>query len=123
MGGFFSSAPCMGGFALAFAGASFGLPGLANFIGEFFSLVGAFQAYPLMTVLAAFGLIGSAIYGIVLFQKSFQGPASQQVSELKVTDLSIREFSISASLFVLLLAIGLYPELILQYSVYMRTVS
>ena len=35
MGGYWQSAPRLGGFALAFAAAAFGLPGLANFIGEF----------------------------------------------------------------------------------------
>ena len=63
----------MGGFALAFAAAAFGLPGLANFVAEFLSLVGAFQVYPVLTICAALGLIGSAIYGMVLFQNSFQG--------------------------------------------------
>lgn len=110
MGGFWQSAPRMGGFGLAFAAAAFGLPGLANFVGEFLSLVGAYQVFPMMVILAAFGLIGSAIYGMVLFQKTFQG------SSLKaVEDLSCRELIISSSLLMLLVILGLYPNLVLQY--------
>ena len=111
MGGFWHSAPRMGGFALAFAGAAFGLPGLANFIGEFFSLVGAFQVMPAFTIIAALVLIGSAIYGIVLFQTSFQGAAKQEI-----IDLQLRELLICGSLLLMLLAIGLYPTLLLKFS-------
>jgi len=111
MGGFWHSAPRMGGFALAFAGAAFGLPGLANFIGEFFSLVGAFQVMPAFTIIAALGLIGSAIYGMVLFQTSFQGAAKQDI-----IDLQLRELLICGSLLLMLLAIGLYPTLLLKFS-------
>ena len=110
MGGFWHSAPRMGGFALAFAGAAFGLPGLANFVGEFLSLAGAFQIAPVFVIFAAFGLIGSAIYGMMLFQTSFQGPPTTVVN-----DLSSRELLIVGSLFILLVFFGLYPNAVLQY--------
>ena len=111
MGGFWKSSPVMGGFALAFAAAAFGMPGLANFIGEFYSLVGAFQRFPLITICAALGIIGSAIYGMLLFQSSFHGPVKNSF-----IDLSIRERFIAITLFAFLLVIGLFPNLILQYS-------
>lgn len=110
MGGFWKSSPVMGGFALAFAAAAFGMPGLANFVGEFYSLVGAFQRFPVITIFAALGIIGSAIYGMILFQSSFHGPVKNSF-----IDLSIRERFIAITLFVCLLVIGLFPNLILQY--------
>mgnify|MGYP003384301012 CR=1 FL=1 len=113
MGGFWQSAPRMGGFALAFAAAAFGLPGLANFVAEFLSLVGAFQVYPLLTMFAALGLIGSAIYGMVLFQNSFQGEASPPKSLFK--DLSTRELLVCSALLSLLIVIGFYPNLVLTF--------
>lgn len=113
MGGFWQSAPRMGGFALAFAAAAFGLPGLANFVAEFLSLVGAFQVYPLLTMFAALGLIGSAIYGMVLFQNSFQGEASPSKSLFK--DLSTRELLVCSALLSLLIVIGFYPNLVLTF--------
>lgn len=121
MGGFWQSAPRMGGFALAFTAAAFGLPGLANFVAEFFSLVGAYQRFPVMTILAAFGLIGSAIYGMVLFQNAFQGKRKreskghQPEEEKKITDLSKRELLVFSSLLALLIIIGFYPNLVLMY--------
>ena len=121
MGGFWQSAPRMGGFALAFTAAAFGLPGLANFVAEFFSLVGAYQRFPLMTILAAFGLIGSAIYGMVLFQNAFQGKrqgqskGQQPEEDNKINDLSKRELLVFSSLLALLIIIGFYPNLVLMY--------
>ncbi|GLX77504.1 NADH-quinone oxidoreductase subunit M [Thalassotalea insulae] len=111
MGGFWHSAPVMGGYTLAFAAAAFGLPGLANFIGEFFSLIGAFQRFPLITIGAALGIIGSAVYAMVLFQSSFHGPIKQGF-----IDLSIRERIIAVSLLAGLLIIGIFPNVILQFS-------
>jgi len=109
MGGFWTSAPRMGGFALAFAAAAFGLPGLANFIGEFLSLVGAYQTFPVAVMFAALGLIGSAIYGMYLFQSSFQGKQKQTIS-----DFSLRENLVSATLLALLIIIGLFPNTLLR---------
>lgn len=110
MGGLFSSAPRMGGMLLAFVAAAFGLPGLVNFVGEFLSLTGAFKVYPVQVVLAALGLIGSAIYGMHLFQQSFQGKVQHQI-----IDLDTRELFICSSLLLLLLLFGLFPELILNH--------
>jgi len=116
MGGFWLNTPRMGGFALAFSAAAFGLPGLANFVAEFLSLVGAYQRYPLLTILAAFGLIGSAIYGMVLFQSVFHGK-SQVKHQVKqpINDLSPRELLVFSSLLALLIFIGLYPNSILGF--------
>jgi len=111
MGGFWKSAPLMGGFALAFAASAFGLPGLANFVGEFFSLIGSYQRFPVITIFAALGIIGSAIYGMLLFQSSFQGPAKHAF-----IDLTIRESFIAISLFSALLVLGLFPNLVFQFT-------
>ncbi len=110
MGGLFASAPRMGGMLLAFVAAAFGLPGLVNFVGEFMSLAGSFKAMPLQVILASLGLVGSAIYGMYLFQQSFQGPV-----KTNIIDLSSRELLICGSLLSLLVIFGLYPELILNH--------
>ncbi len=123
MGGMFSSAPRMGGMLLAFVAAAFGLPGLLNFVGEFMILTGSFKVQPTAVVFAAIGLVGSAIYGMYLFQQSFQGPSKQVI-----VDLSKREIIICMSLLALLISLGLFPETLLmhfpeQYSVAADSVS
>lgn len=113
MGGFWLNTPRMGGFTLAFSAAAFGLPGLANFVAEFLSLVGAYQRYPILTILAAFGLIGSAIYGMVFFQSVFHGKC--KANEKPINDLSSRELLVFSSLLALLIFIGFYPNSILGF--------
>lgn len=115
MGNLALSAPLMAGVTLVFVSAAFGLPGLANFIGEFFSLVGVFAVYPIHAILASLGLIGSAIYGMRLFQTAFHG-ANSDSTALKVEDLSIREGTICLTLIALLLVLGVFPHLLLQFN-------
>jgi NADH-quinone oxidoreductase subunit M len=109
MGGFWLSAPRMGGFLLAFSAAAFGLPGLVNFVGEFMSLLGAFQVYPVAVMFAALGLISSAVYGLMMFQQSFHG-----VARMPIVDLSGRELMVCSILLLFLLLFGLKPNLLLQ---------
>ena len=82
-------------------------------------MVGAYQRFPLLTILAAFGLVGSAIYGMVLFQSAFQGQrqgirASEGISS-EIQDLSIRELLVFTTLLALLIIIGFYPNLVLEF--------
>lgn len=73
MGGLWASMPRLGSIALFFAVASLGLPGLANFIGEFLVLFGTFGTYPLLTAVAATGMVTAAIYSLALIQRTFHG--------------------------------------------------
>src|SRR5574337_2054519 len=51
MGGLWGVVPRLASIALFFALASLGLPGLANFIGEFLVLFGSFSTQPVLTIL------------------------------------------------------------------------
>ena len=109
MGGLWQSAPKLGAMVLIFVAAGVGLPGLANFIGEFMALIGSFSHFPVLTLLAALGLIGSAIYGMHLFQSAFQGTPGAELP-----DLSRRELGFSMALVIGLLVVGLYPNSVLR---------
>src|SRR5690606_24179637 len=76
MGGLWAVLPGMAAMALFFSIAALGMPGLGNFVGEFLSLIGAFQANRLLTVLAALGLILAAVYSLWVIQRVFHGPVS-----------------------------------------------
>ncbi len=112
MGGFWPQAPRMAALAMFFAMASLGLPGLANFVGEFLILLGSFQASITVTVFAAIGLVGATVYSLWIIQRVFHGRPSHSV----LTDLSFRETTILAVLVIGLLGIGLYPRPVLQTS-------
>ena len=70
--------------------ASIGLPGLAGFVGEFLILFGAFRWNVTFAVVAASGVILSAVYMLWMFQRVNYGPVTNPKNE-KMADLSTRE--------------------------------
>ena len=111
MGGFWSKAPKMGVIALIFAMASLGLPGLGNFIAEFLTLVGSWQANHWLTVFATTGLVLATAYSLRIMQKVFFEPAPVQQA---LPDLTSREMLIAVPMVVLILWLGLYPQPVLD---------
>jgi NADH-quinone oxidoreductase subunit M len=107
MGGLWLQMPGMGAIALLLIMASLGLPGLGNFIAEFLILLGAFKVNVWLTVLAATGLIFSAVYSLRIVQKVFFG-TPEKVGP--VPDFSWREMVIMAALTLSITWLGVYPQ-------------
>jgi NADH-quinone oxidoreductase subunit M len=107
MGGLWKQVPVMGAMGMIFVMASLGLPGMANFVGEFLVLAGAFKASVLMTSLACTGLVAATIYALRILQKVFLG---KENSSWNIKDLSIREKLVSAFLVILVVYLGLFPK-------------
>jgi NADH-quinone oxidoreductase subunit M len=111
MGGFWTVAPNMGGATTVFVMASLGIPGLADFVGEFLTLLGTWQTAPVLTVLAAVGILIGTVYGLKLLQHAFYG---ENVHNHAFPDLNGREVLIAGVMIVMLVAIGLYPAPVLD---------
>jgi len=111
MGGFWPAVPRMGGFALFFAVASLGLPGLGNFVAEFLVLLGSFEASRLLTVLAALGIVAAAVYSLWIIQRVFHG---EPRTERNLTDLDGREAVVLGAMAVALVWLGLNPQPVLE---------
>ncbi len=107
MGGLWTSMPVMGGVAMVFTMASLGLPMLGNFIAEFLILLGTFPVNSALTVVAAVGLVFAALYSLRMVQKVFLGPIKVAVP---LKDLSARELTLMAALSISIVAVGLYPQ-------------
>lgn len=111
MGGFWQSMPGMGATALLFAMASLGLPGLGNFVAEFLTLLGAWQASVFWTVIAALGLIFSAVYSLRIVQRVFHGsPLEKRLAP----DLNVREWIVLGAMIAVICWLGLYPRPVLN---------
>ncbi|WP_226648515.1 NADH-quinone oxidoreductase subunit M [Microbulbifer variabilis] len=114
LGGLWGRLPKLSAIALFFAVASLGLPGLGNFVAEFTVLVGSFRTNHWMTALAAIGLIGAALYALLMMQKVFFGKLNKRlekpIREHEATDLNIRESCALLTLAALLVFIGLHPQ-------------
>jgi len=108
-GGVVNTMPWFGGLLVFFAMANAGLPGTSGFVGEFMVILGAIQINFWYAFLAAFTLIFGAAYTLWMVKRVFYGAvANDQVAAL--SDLNKREFFILATLAVLVLALGVYPQ-------------
>lgn len=113
MGGLFGRMGSLPGFALVFVFASLGLPGTANFIGEFLILFGTFDVAPWVVVIACGGLIMAAIYSLVMMHRVYWG-AKHAGADLP--GLGVREYGMLLALLCLTLGVGLYPQIVLDVS-------
>jgi NADH-quinone oxidoreductase subunit M len=111
MGGLAARIPRLSGLALLFVIATLGLPGLANFVGEFLVLAGSFGANAVLTGIAASGLVISVIYALALFQRAFQGEPRMTGP---LADLSLRETATLGVLALIVLGLGVYPQPVLD---------
>lgn len=107
MGGFWTKVPFMGTVGLVFVLASLGLPGLGNFVAEFLTLIGTWQANHVLTVFAALGVVAATAYSLRIMQKVFLG---KSLNDKALSDLSMREKFILIPLVVAIIWLGLFPQ-------------
>ncbi|MES2795432.1 MAG: NADH-quinone oxidoreductase subunit M [Bacteroidota bacterium] len=99
--------------------ASLGLPAFSGFIGEFFSLMGAFNSshFPkYFTALAAFGIVIGASYFLWTFKRIFLGNFWIKNEAILMTDLKYYEWIMFVILAIVTLSIGIMPNLIFDIS-------
>jgi NADH-quinone oxidoreductase subunit M len=142
-GGVAKLMPVYAAFFLIIMFSSVGLPGTNGFVGEFLILVGTFkqEAFGLQpyAIVAASGVILSAIYMLWMYQRVMQGPVQGEADleahdghgavavtpagtavnataaggaahALHLTDINAREIAILLPIVVLILWIGIYPK-------------
>ncbi len=107
MGGLWEKAPVFGAVVLIFSLASLGLPGLGNFIAELLILTGVYKTNIMMSCLASLGLIAATIYSLRIIQKVLFGNKNR---DWKMSDLTLREKMVSASLVIVIVWLGLFPN-------------
>jgi NADH-quinone oxidoreductase subunit M len=111
MRGFWTRMPVMGGISMVFVMASLGLPGLGNFIAEFLTLVGAWQASHILTIFATIGLVGATAYSLRIMQNVFYGKV---FTTHDLPDVSLREKLILLPMVVVIIILGVYPAPIIN---------
>ncbi len=98
---------------MVFTLANAGLPGTSGFVGEFLSLIGAFQVSSWVALLATTGIILGAAYSLWLYRRVVFGQLTKP--DLKtMTDLSPREIAIFAPLVATVILFGFYPDPLLN---------
>ena len=101
--------PIMAGVFAIVTFAALGLPGLNSFVGEFMTLLGAWQRAPVLALFAAIGLILTPVYMLRLFQGVTQGAPAGPVPR---SDIYAAQLGVLAPLIVLMFVLGLDPALL-----------
>ena len=97
--------------ALAFF-AAMGLPGLSAFISEVLVLLGAWQKYPGLTIVAASAVILTAGYMLWTMQRIYLGPPNEKY--LGLPEINARELVTLVPLGVIVVILGVYPHAVLD---------
>jgi len=98
---------------MVFTMANVGLPGTSGFVGEFLTLIGAFQVNTWVAFFATFGVILSAGYALWLYRRVVFGRL-EKPQLAGITDMSLREKVILVPLVALTILFGFYPQPILD---------
>ena len=113
LGGLAARMPWAGGLLALGAMAAMGLPGLAVFVSEFMSIMGGYDAYPVQGVLAALGIVLSAMYLLYMLARVIFGPIQKPAYEA-VGDAGRVEMAAAVPLAVLLVLFGVFPALLIS---------
>jgi NADH-quinone oxidoreductase subunit M len=92
---------------------SVGLPGTSGFVGEFLSLMGAFQADTLVALFATTGVVFGAAYMLVLYRRVIFGE-QKNPDAAAMPDLNKTEYGILVPLSVMVIIFGVAPGLVMQ---------
>jgi proton-translocating NADH-quinone oxidoreductase chain M len=113
LGGLAARMPWAGGLLALGALAAMGLPGLAVFISEFMSIMGAYATFPVQGVLAALGIILSAMYLLYMLGRVIFGPIERHAYD-EIGDAGPAEMASVVPLAVLLVVLGVFPALLIS---------
>ncbi len=98
---------------MVFTMANVGLPGTSGFVGEFLTLIGAFNSNAWVALFATTGVILSAAYALYLYRRIIFGVLDKP-SLQGIADLSAREIALLAPLLLLTIYYGVRPGPILD---------
>ena len=111
MGGMALRAPVLATLFLIVALATLAMPGSPNFVGEILILFGAFEDKFVFAAVATLGIVLASVYGIRLFQRSMHNRVGPGVEGGDVARLDL---GLLVPLIAALIALAVYPQLILE---------
>jgi len=92
---------------------SVGLPGTSGFVGEFLTLMGAFQADTIVAAFATTGVVFGAAYMLVLYRKVIFGE-QKNAGAAAMPDLTRTEFGYLVPLVLMVILFGVAPGLVMK---------
>jgi len=110
-GGLVNRMPWYAAVFMLFTMGNVGLPGTSGFVGEILTMTGVYQASTWTALVAATGVILSAVYALTLYRRVIFGDIANPALA-QITDLDWREVAIFTPLIVATLVLGVVPSLI-----------
>jgi NADH-quinone oxidoreductase subunit M len=114
LGGIRNAAPTLSSIFIIIMLGSVALPLTSGFVGEFLLINSIFRYNNYMGAVAGLTIILGAVYMLVAFQKAMSGETNTLTSVFK--DLTIQEKLVLIPIVIMILAIGIYPNPILEIS-------
>ena len=111
MGGQAMRAPVLAALFLVLALANLAMPGSANFIGEFYILNGVFQSKIALAFIASIGIALAAFYSLRMYQRVMHNRLPEGAES---REIGLRDGLVLAPLVAVIVALALYPGLILD---------
>ncbi|ACG78203.1 NADH dehydrogenase I, M subunit [Phenylobacterium zucineum HLK1] len=110
-GGLVNRMPWYAAVFMLFTMGNVGLPGTSGFVGEILTMTGVYQASTWTALVAATGVILSAMYALTLYRRVIFGELTNP-KLAAITDLDWREVAIFAPLIVSTLYLGVQPNVV-----------
>jgi NADH-quinone oxidoreductase subunit M len=107
MGGMALRAPILAALFVIVAFANLAMPGSANFVGEFYILLGAFEASLPIAMIAFAGVALAAVYSLRLFIRAMHNRLGADAASI---ELRPRDGLVLVPLVLCILALALYPQ-------------
>ncbi|MEO0799005.1 MAG: NADH-quinone oxidoreductase subunit M [Pseudomonadota bacterium] len=112
-GGLATRMPIYAACFMVFTMANVGLPGTSGFVGEFLTLLSAFEANTWVAIFATTGVILSAAYALYLYARVVYGEL-EKPSLKAIKDMNTREIAVIVPLVILVIFFGFYPAPVLD---------
>ena len=110
-GGLVNRMPWYAATFLLFTMGNVGLPGTSGFVGEILTMTGVYQVSTWTAVVAATGVIFSAVYALSLYRRVVFGELTNP-KLAEISDLDWREVAIFVPLILATIFLGIYPAAI-----------
>jgi NADH-quinone oxidoreductase subunit M len=111
MGGIAMRAPVLAALFLVVALANLAMPGSANFAGEFYILNGVFDSKIAFAFIAAIGIALAAFYSLRFYERAMHNRLPEGVES---REIGARDGLVLAPLVAIIVALALWPGLILE---------
>jgi NADH-quinone oxidoreductase subunit M len=107
MGGIATRAPVLATLFMIVTLATLAMPGSANFVGEFFILLGVFESELAVALVASIGVVLASVYALRMYIRAMHNREGPSVTS---TEMTLRDGLVLVPLVLAILAFAVYPQ-------------